>query len=131
MAAVLLGASIAGTPPSVLASVQTLSEDELSFVTAQGSSLVETLDAAGFASDVQALGMTPFTAPLYEGQQVIKMTMDVEPISVQADLSDVIFRANGATQHKSLGELRINQIDVTGTVLWIWVDSRTFALLPP
>lgn len=77
------------------------------------------------------MGLTPFSAPLYEGQTVIKMTIDVEPISVQADLSDVVFRANGMRQDKSLGHIQINDINVTGTTLWIWVDNRTFALTPP
>lgn len=130
VAALLGAAAVCATSPA-LASIQPLSEVELSGVTAQGSSIVEGLDAQAFAADLRAMGLTPFSAPLYEGQTVIKMTIDVEPISVQADLSDVVFRANGMRQDKSLGHIQINDINVTGTTLWIWVDNRTFALTPP
>lgn len=127
----MLGTVISWVAAPALASKQPLSEAELSWVTAQGSTQVDTLDEQRFAADIKALGLAPFTAPFYTGGDVMKLVVDIEPFDVKADLSDVIFRNNGGTQSKSMGYLEIIQIDFTGTTLWLWVDSTPFSVLLP
>lgn len=79
------------------------------------------ISAQQFTQDLQALGIAQLPPSFYDGRTVFKLVLDVAPFSVGADLSQLLFPASRSPSHLSLGELRVNQIDVSGTTLWIWM----------
>lgn len=140
----LLGAAIAGgmtTPAQAV--MRPLSETDLSGISAQGpqepsaqdpiriaTALAQpvstwtvpgmhAIDAQSFAADLQSLGIGTLPSSFYDGGPVFKLSLDTAPFGLRADLSQLLFPQSGA-QRLSLGELRIDQVDVSGTTLWIW-----------
>lgn len=141
-AALMLCAALASTPQPVVAAIQPLTDTDLSWITAQGSAVkasaqeilfsmrpvstttlpgLRAISAQQFTQDLQALGIARLPPSFYDGRTVFKLVLDVAPFSVGADLSQLLFPVSSSTSHLSLGELRVNQVDVSGTTLWIWM----------
>jgi hypothetical protein len=139
-AALMLCTALAPQPAA--AAIQPLTDTDLSWITAQGPAVnasaqeilfsmrpvstttlpgMRAISAPQFAEDLKALGIARLPPSFYDGRTVFKLVLDVAPFSVGADLSQLLFPVSSSPSHLSLGELRVNQVDVSGTTLWIWM----------
>jgi len=83
--------------------------------------LVTTISSTEFATEITAAGGTPFGAPLYDGRDVVRMQFNNVPaFNATIDLSQLIVPIPGATDGAHLGTIQINQMNISGTTVWVW-----------
>jgi hypothetical protein len=80
------------------------------------------LDAAGFASALQAAGYSLSAIPGYDGQAVAQLRVDAKPVTFSFDLSDVLKATTGlSVSGPSMGTITLKDFDARGTTIWTWL----------
>lgn len=80
------------------------------------------LDAAGFASALQAAGYSLSMIPGYDGQTVAQLRVDAKPVTFSFDLSDVLKATTGlSVSGPSMGTITMKDFDARGTTIWTWI----------
>jgi hypothetical protein len=113
------GSIVAGLQPGSSGTPNALSTGlAAAFASSTGPTL---LNAAEFATSLEAGGYSLALMPGYAGESVSQIRVDAKPVTFSFDLSDVLRATTGLSYTgPSMGTITMKDFDARGTTIWAW-----------